>query len=61
MQERNLSIRGFARDAKLNHVTVSRIVHNQTKGVTLEMIARITGYLNIEPGELFEAVKVKNK
>ncbi|MBK8467704.1 MAG: helix-turn-helix transcriptional regulator [Chloracidobacterium sp.] len=61
LKERGLTIKGFARDAQLNYVTVIRICHNQNAGITLDIISRITSALNISPGELFKVESHKNK
>ena len=61
LKERNLTIYSFARDAKLNYVTVYRIVNNQTSGITLEMLARIASALGVSPRDLLEVETSKNK
>lgn len=57
LDERGMTIRGFSRDANLNRATINRIVHNQTRGITLDIIAKICDHLKIEPGDLFEKSK----
>ncbi len=61
LKERGLTIKGFARDAKLNYVTVIRICHNQNAGITLDILSRIISALNISPGDLFKVESNKIK
>lgn len=53
LKARGLKVRPFAASVGLNYVTIFRICHNQTKGITLDMIQRICTALDILPGDLF--------
>ena len=47
-------IRELSRATQINVATISRIVNNHTKGITLNVLAKLCAELNISPGELFK-------
>ena len=61
LEERGLSVMKFAEQTKLNRSTVSRIYHNHSSGITLDLLLKITEALNITPNDLIETVIVKSE
>mgnify|MGYP004707035657 CR=1 FL=1 len=55
--ERRLKMVELAKEAGINKNTVLSLYHERAKGVTFEVMDKICGALECQPGELFERVE----
>jgi putative transcriptional regulator len=52
LAERGRSYYWLANEAKINHAVMSKMRHNRTKAITLDVLDRICSVLNCEPGDV---------
>lgn len=53
LQDKEVSISQFARDADLSWVTAHDLYHNKSKAVSFEVLNRLCNYFGVGPSELF--------
>ena len=56
MGERKLKISDIARDTGINRGTITRLYHETTERVELEVIEKLCMYLNCELSDLIEII-----
>lgn len=52
LDERGISMRELARAIDYRRETVRQLCNNDIERLPLEMLARICGYLDVEPGDI---------
>lgn len=61
MAEKKRGARELAKASNVGLATISRIINNRTRGVSLLVIEKLCKELKVSPGELFKVEKNERK
>jgi putative transcriptional regulator len=56
-----MHLKELARQTGISYYTLWRLYHERTKGIYFDIIANICRALNVQVGDLFEYVEMKEK
>ena len=57
LEEKKRGVRDVARATGITPATISRIVNNHTRGVSMDVLERLCDELDIAPGDIYKKQK----